>query len=143
MIKKILLCQILGWSFFVLSIISSAIIFSDFFFAGFVFLDRPPFLYITVFLLIFSFFSFVLSHVLKNEFDAGREKIDLVAIITKYSGQLTPSDFSLETGLSVEDAREKLDFMHRSGICTIFLTSSGIPIYSFSEFEGLTQVING
>jgi len=64
-----------------------------------------------------------------------KENIDIFKMLTKYSGQITPSEFSLETGLDFKESRKRLDDLHKNGVCKRHITKTGIMIYHFPDFE--------
>ncbi|MDY0131098.1 MAG: hypothetical protein RBR53_00345 [Desulforegulaceae bacterium] len=80
------------------------------------------------FFLIFSIIGYK-----KNKSE--KENIDMSKILSKYSGQITSKEFSLESGISPEDSKVKLDKMYKNGICNLQVTESGIVIYYFPDFE--------
>ncbi|MDY0360425.1 MAG: hypothetical protein RBR08_03120 [Desulforegulaceae bacterium] len=64
-----------------------------------------------------------------------KETINIFDILTKYSGQITPNEFSQESGLDPDESKQKLDDMHKNGICRLYVTESGLLIYHFPDFE--------
>ncbi|MGM0419028.1 MAG: hypothetical protein ACQEQS_09920 [Thermodesulfobacteriota bacterium] len=69
------------------------------------------------------------------------EKIDILIILSKYSGHVTPEEFSDETGLSPAQSKNRLQEMQKRGICRLQITKSGVHIFSFPEFSPEDTVI--
>lgn len=64
-----------------------------------------------------------------------KDNIDIFEILTKYSGQITPTEFSQESGLDQDESKHRLDDMYKNGICRLHVTESGVLIYHFPDFE--------
>ena|GEM_PF-6838622 len=69
------------------------------------------------------------------------EKIDILSILSKYSGHVTPDEFSDATGLSPDQSKNRLQEMKKRGICRLQITKSGVHIFSFPEFAPEDTVI--
>lgn len=132
--KKIWFLQIAGWTLLVFAVTAVAVVETDSLLSNIS--NNRLVGYITAIVLFIAGSVLVVSSfIIRSKNRNKKDNFDFFAILSKYSGQITPEEFSIETGLDAGQSRKRLDEMHRSGVCKMFVTESGIIIYHFSEFD--------
>ncbi|MGE4519757.1 MAG: hypothetical protein AB7E04_09655 [Desulfobacteraceae bacterium] len=132
--RKIWFFQITGWISIVGSITLFSLIGTDILLSG-EFFNRTIY-YVLASVLGAGGISLISwAVIIYRKYKTKKENIDIFEILSKYSGQITPSEFSVESGLDPEESKVKLDDMYKNGICRIHVTESGVLIYYFPDFE--------
>lgn len=132
--KKTWFFQITGWTCIAGSIILFVLAQTDYILAG-KFFDKPVFYVPGIILGLSGIFFEALHLIIYKKNKSQQQNINMFEILTKYSGQITPKEFSQESGLSTEESRSKLDDMYRNGACMLYVTANGLLIYHFPDFE--------
>ena len=132
--KKTWMLQITGWTLLVFSVTALAVVETD------SLLSKISYNKILGYIAAATLFlaggiAIIASFIIQKRNKKNKDCIDIFKILTKYSGQITPSEFSVETGLDFNESRKKLDDMYKNGVCKIHVTESGILIYYFPDFE--------
>ncbi|MCE5257257.1 MAG: TM2 domain-containing protein, partial [Spirochaetaceae bacterium] len=70
------------------------------------------------------------------------EKV-ILKLARKNRGQVTPSEVTLESDISLEDAQKSLDELTKKGVAEIRVRSTGVIVYFFPEFaDGDSELLD-
>jgi hypothetical protein len=132
--KKIWFLQISGWISIVGSITIFSLIGTDILLSGEYF-NRTVYFVLASVLGLGGIAVISWAVVIYKKYKTKKENINMFDIISKYSGQITPSEFSVESGLDPEESKHRLNDMYKNGICRLYVAESGVLIYYFPDFE--------